>query len=149
MLYFFPDAISRGGEMSLAARAHKSAAHHRQTEQPIHNERIENLLRNLLSQTSDPGKTKCNYSKSDENIHRYEIDGICYTIICSRPVHLSPREQEIARLVAQGLPNKCIGDILDISTWTVATHLRRIFAKLDVTSRAAMTARLTKKGVIL
>ena len=45
------------------------------------------------------------------------------------------------RAIAQGLPNKCIGAVLDISAWTVATHLRRIFAKLGVTSRAAMIAK--------
>ena len=43
--------------------------------------------------------------------------------------------------MANGLPNKCIGAMLDISAWTVATHLRRIFAKLGVNSRAAMIAR--------
>ena len=56
---------------------------------------------------------------------------------------LSPREAEIARLVAQGLPNKVIASVLEISTWTVGTHVRRLFAKLGVTSRAAMVARLS------
>jgi DNA-binding CsgD family transcriptional regulator len=51
---------------------------------------------------------------------------------------LSPREQEIARMVALGYPNKTIASILDISSWTVASHLRRIFIKLQVSSRAAM-----------
>jgi DNA-binding CsgD family transcriptional regulator len=53
---------------------------------------------------------------------------------------LSAREQEVVRLVALGLPNKAIGAVLDISPWTVATHLRRIYAKLNVPSRAAMVA---------
>jgi DNA-binding CsgD family transcriptional regulator len=56
---------------------------------------------------------------------------------------LSPREQEIARMVAAGYPNKTIASILEISSWTVASHLRRIFIKLDVSSRAAMAARLS------
>jgi two-component system, NarL family, nitrate/nitrite response regulator NarL len=55
---------------------------------------------------------------------------------------LSPREHEIARMIAQGHPNKTIARTLDISVWTVNTYLRRIFAKLDVTSRAAMIAQL-------
>ena len=55
---------------------------------------------------------------------------------------LSPREREIARMVAAGLTNKRIACMLGISPWTVSTHLRRIFAKLSVTSRAAMVARL-------
>lgn len=57
-------------------------------------------------------------------------------------VELSPREREIARLVAKGLPNKVIARILDISSWTVGTYLRRVFAKLGVTTRAAMVAKL-------
>jgi DNA-binding CsgD family transcriptional regulator len=55
---------------------------------------------------------------------------------------LSPREQEIARMVASGYPNKTIASVLEISSWTVASHLRRIFMKLQVSSRAAMVTRL-------
>ena len=61
---------------------------------------------------------------------------------------LSPREQEIARLVAEGHPNKVIADVLEISPWTVATYLRRIFAKLNVCSRAAMVAKLLEDGMV-
>jgi DNA-binding CsgD family transcriptional regulator len=55
---------------------------------------------------------------------------------------LSPREHEIARMVARGYANKSIASVLDISSWTVSSHLRRIYAKLGVSSRAAMVARL-------
>ena len=58
---------------------------------------------------------------------------------------LSPREQEIVRMVAKGHPNKAIAGVLNISSWTVCTHLRRIFAKLGVASRAAMIARIMEE----
>jgi DNA-binding CsgD family transcriptional regulator len=69
----------------------------------------------------------------------------CLLIRCGGPpaiAILSPREREIARMVANGHTNKAIAYMLEISPWTVSTHLRRIFAKLRVTSRAAMVARL-------
>jgi DNA-binding CsgD family transcriptional regulator len=61
---------------------------------------------------------------------------------------LSPREREIVRLVARGYPNKTIAEILEISPWTVNTYLRRIFAKLDVTSRAEMVAHSVVIGLL-
>lgn len=54
------------------------------------------------------------------------------------PSLLTSRELQIATLVAQGLQNKQVAKKLHISEWTVSTHLRRIFAKLHVDSRAAM-----------
>jgi len=54
---------------------------------------------------------------------------------------LTRREREIAVLVAQGHPNKVISYRLEISEWTVAAYLRRIYAKLNVESRAAMVYR--------
>jgi DNA-binding CsgD family transcriptional regulator len=59
---------------------------------------------------------------------------------------LSPREQEIARMVAQGYANKTIASVLEISSWTVASHLRRIYVKLQVSSRAAMATSLLGAG---
>ena len=59
-----------------------------------------------------------------------------------RQAALSPREQEIVRLAAMGHPNKIIAYKLNISIWTVSTHLRHIFAKLNVSSRAAMVAKV-------
>ena len=43
-------------------------------------------------------------------------------------------------MVAKGHTNQAIADVLGISAWTVSTHLRRVFAKLGVNSRAAMVA---------
>lgn len=54
---------------------------------------------------------------------------------------LTPRETQIARLVADGFVNKEIAAKLQISEWTVSTHMRRIFAKLGVETRAAMVLR--------
>lgn len=84
---------------------------------------------------------------AEEVIAQTEVDGVRYVILrcelSSREtnVNLSPREREIVSLIAKGFPNKAIADVLEISTWTVGTHLRRVFAKMGVTSRAAMVAK--------
>jgi DNA-binding CsgD family transcriptional regulator len=67
----------------------------------------------------------------------------------SSEVLLSPREQEVARMVARGYPNKVIADVLEISAWTVCTHLRRMFAKLNVGSRAALVAKVLESQLLL
>lgn len=54
---------------------------------------------------------------------------------------LTEREFEIMTLVAQGLSNKQIAKKLTISEWTVSTHLRRMFMKLQVDNRAALVYR--------
>lgn len=57
---------------------------------------------------------------------------------------LTPQELEIARLAAAGLSNKQIGDRLFMSHRTVGSHLYRIFPKLGVTSRAALSSALSR-----
>jgi DNA-binding CsgD family transcriptional regulator len=54
---------------------------------------------------------------------------------------LTARELQIVSLVASGRVNKEIASELSISAWTVSAHLRRIFAKLGVDTRAAMVSR--------
>lgn len=59
----------------------------------------------------------------------------------SREPHgLSARELEVLRLVAAGQTNKSIAAKLVLSDRTVERHVSNIFAKLNVSSRAAATA---------
>lgn len=53
---------------------------------------------------------------------------------------LTPRELEVAGLVAQGLTNRTIADRLVISPRTVDGHVERIFGKLEVNSRSQIAA---------
>lgn len=96
-----------------------------------------------------------NSADSQRVILDIEVDDVRCILIKLPPntprmqVMLSPREHEIVRMVAEGYPNKTIAAVLDISSWTVGTYLRRIFAKLGVGSRAAMVARLVERGVVI
>ena len=65
----------------------------------------------------------------------------------ARPGGLSEREVEVLRLVAQGLTNAEIAERLFLSPHTVNAHLRRIYDKLDVTSRSAATRFAMEHGL--
>ncbi len=113
----------------------------------------EDLLRSLLQRSVEAGHGLGDFPDDGENeviLLDIELDGARYLLVrLPKPgsrVHLSPREHEIVRMVAEGHPNKVIAGVLNISTWTVCTHLRRIFAKFGVNSRAAMVARMLEPG---
>jgi DNA-binding NarL/FixJ family response regulator len=53
---------------------------------------------------------------------------------------LTARELEVLKLLAEGLGQKKIAETLFITPKTVATHIQRILAKLDVHSRAEAVA---------
>jgi DNA-binding CsgD family transcriptional regulator len=54
-------------------------------------------------------------------------------------VALTPREREVAALVVDGLADREIADRLYLSRHTVSQYVKRIYRKLDVDSRVALT----------
>lgn len=63
-------------------------------------------------------------------------------------VHLSPREREVARLLADGLSNKQIARRLGISEATVKGYLSQMFEKLGATDRAHAVALALRSRLI-
>ncbi len=61
---------------------------------------------------------------------------------------LTPREMEIARLVAARKSNKGIGKELGISPRTVSTHLSNIFRKIEVSSRGELADFMRSEGLL-
>ena len=142
---------------------------------------LKSLANKLIQQASQLPASDTIYDDGEteegEVLLDMEIEGVRCLILrthskmASATVMLSPREQEIAgmiakgynfirsttlitrtfneercsRMIAKGYPNKTIAAVLDISAWTVCTHIRRVFAKLGVGSRAEMVAKLLEK----
>lgn len=61
---------------------------------------------------------------------------------------LSPREQQILRLIAEGHTAPRVGAALHISTATVKTHLVNLYEKLGVAERAAAVAEGMRLGLL-
>ena len=61
---------------------------------------------------------------------------------------LSPREEEVLHLVAQGFPNKQIAQELIVAESTVRYHLTSIFNKLGVDTRTHAVAVAAQRGLI-
>ena len=58
---------------------------------------------------------------------------------------LTPTEQTVASLVAEGLSNPQIGQRMYISRRTVQTHLVHVFAKLDISARTQLAAEVARR----
>jgi DNA-binding CsgD family transcriptional regulator len=59
---------------------------------------------------------------------------------------LTETERRVALLVAQGLTNRQIASRMCLSTYTIAFHLRRVFCKLDLTSRVQLASLAAERG---
>ena len=61
---------------------------------------------------------------------------------------LTEREEQILKLLAEGKSNRGIGQVLHISESTVKSHMKSLFVKLDVTSRAEAIALAARRGLV-
>jgi two-component system, NarL family, nitrate/nitrite response regulator NarL len=61
---------------------------------------------------------------------------------------LTPREDEILRLTANGMSAPDIARQLHLGTTTVKTHLQRVYEKLGVSDRAAAVAEAMRRGIL-
>jgi DNA-binding CsgD family transcriptional regulator len=55
---------------------------------------------------------------------------------------LTRRERQVACLAGAGLPNRAIAERLAITSATVAAHLRRVYTKLEVSTRAQLASQV-------
>jgi DNA-binding NarL/FixJ family response regulator len=62
------------------------------------------------------------------------------------PSPLTPREHDILALVAKGLSFKEVAEHLDISEFTVVTHVKKIYRKLQVHSRGEAVFEARQSG---
>ena len=60
---------------------------------------------------------------------------------------LTPRELEVARMIAKGLPNKAVADRLKITEGTAKLHLHHIYEKLGLDGRMALVQYLQSRGI--
>jgi DNA-binding CsgD family transcriptional regulator len=61
---------------------------------------------------------------------------------------LTPRENEVLALLAEGASNKIIARRLGISVHTAKFHVGRLLDKLDATGRTDAVAHAARRGVI-
>jgi len=61
---------------------------------------------------------------------------------------LSPRERDVAQLIAAGSSNREIADALVVSVKTVETHIQHIFRKLNVKARSEVAVWAARHGLV-
>ncbi len=78
------------------------------------------------------------------------IEKMSRTSLAAREIShiLSPRETDVARMVASGLRNREIAEKLNLSEGTVKSYLHSIYEKLDLRGRVELTLYAREKGLV-
>lgn len=63
-------------------------------------------------------------------------------------VSLTKREEEVLTYIAKGFNRSEIAEQSGVSVHTIATHVRNIYSKLDISSRAEATVEAIRRGLI-
>ena len=96
-----------------------------------------NTLQEGVSQLERHEREEASVQIVQEHVAGYHLD-----------LHLTRRELEVLRLVAEGQTDREVADALVISPRTVNRHLSNIFVKLDVPGRAAAVAYAIRQGLV-
>lgn len=64
------------------------------------------------------------------------------------PSLLTPRELDVLKLLAEGLPNKGVASRLEVSEHTVKFHVNSIMGKLNAQSRTEAVTLATRQGLL-
>lgn len=62
--------------------------------------------------------------------------------------HLSPRQQQVLELMAEGMTNSEIGDQLGVTERTIKAYAQELYDKLGVRNRAGAVAEAAKLGML-
>jgi DNA-binding CsgD family transcriptional regulator len=111
--------------------------------------RVTHLL-NVVMDVSEPAPRKGRPSAAERkavNLQREEASGVLRIFgvapgpAARKPTEsLSPRERQVADLLALGLTNTGAGQVLNLSSTTISSHVGHILAKLGFRSRAQVAA---------
>ena len=120
-------------------------------------EALYKLIKKLKTQQALlPSTEKCNrlldylerlhqgFIKENKNYYKENNQEVLETV-----KSLTIREREVLHLLAKGMSNKDIAEKLFISTITVKTHVRNIFRKLNVKTRAKAIARINELNLMI
>jgi DNA-binding NarL/FixJ family response regulator len=105
-------------------------------------------IKDAVVETAKGGKFFC--GKILETIEQESIDVNEIELLprnCA-PVHLSARELEIIRFIAEGYTNPQIAEKLILSNHTITTHRKNIMAKLGVNNTAAIVMYAVKSRLV-
>jgi DNA-binding NarL/FixJ family response regulator len=92
------------------------------------NPEVAKKLVNALTST-----TASNMDKNTDNNNKFKL--------------LTPREMDVAKLIANGKSNKCICETLFLTEGTVKNYVTRILEKLELTSRTELALYMKQRGV--
>lgn len=96
------------------------------------------------SRSDDQRDGKFGRTESHES---YALTAHCARVAILECSSLSPRECHILELIGQGYSNKRVARALGITAETVKSHVKHVFAKLDVNTRAHAVARAQSLGL--
>lgn len=110
--------VSAHGDIEMAVRT-------------IHNGAVDFLPKPVAEE-----KLLCAIERAVDISHRKQQERLCMRARHEDWKTLTPREKQVAALLAQGMPNKTVADTLNMTTRTAQVHRASIYLKLNVHSAA-------------